>query len=98
MEGISLTVLLVPIIQPIAQQMGIDMVYLGVVLTFNTMLGLLTPPVGLSLYAVSMVSGVPLRKIIGEIWPFLISLFIVLILITYIPGIILFLPNLLFSR
>jgi len=60
-----------------------------------SMLGLLTPPVGMSLYAVASISGVSLGRLTEELWPYLLGIFVVLMLIAYIPPISLVIPNLL---
>ena len=85
--------IMIPILWPVAQQLGIDVVHFGLIFTFNTMLGLSTPPFGMLLFITSSTSGTPLKKIIKEImWPIVVML-IELILITFIPDIVLFLPR-----
>jgi TRAP-type C4-dicarboxylate transport system permease large subunit len=59
------------------------------------MLGLLTPPVGMSLYAVSSISGVPIGPLTREMWPYLLGIFLVLLIMTFFPNFSLWLPNLL---
>ena len=63
-------------------------------MTLNLMIGLLTPPVGMVLYAVSTIAQVPVIKLAWELVPFMIVLGVVLILITYMPGLVTWLPNL----
>jgi len=88
-------VIVAPILAPMAAQLGIDPIHLGVVVCFNLVLGLVTPPVGGVLFAVSGVSGLSLEKLSVAIWkPFWIALS-VLLLITYIPQLSTFLPRLL---
>ena len=85
--------IMIPILWPVAQQLGIDVVHFGLIFTFNTMLGLSTPPFGMLLFITSSTSGTPLKKIIKEImWPIIVML-IELILITFVPDIVLFLPK-----
>jgi len=95
METISIMLLTVPILLPIAIEIGMDPVQFGVMMTLNLMIGQLTPPVGILLYSVSGVSKVPVQKIIVELKTFLIALLVVLLLITFVPSLTLYLPNLL---
>jgi TRAP-type C4-dicarboxylate transport system permease large subunit len=69
-------------------------VHFGVVMTLNLMIGLLTPPVGMVLYAVSTIAEVPVVRLARELVPFMIVLGVVLILITYLPGLVTWLPGL----
>jgi tripartite ATP-independent transporter DctM subunit len=94
MEGIAIMLLTIPIFMPIIVQLGIDPVHFGVLMTLNLMLGLLTPPVGMVLYAMSSVARVPMMELARELVPFLISLFAVLALITVMPALVTWLPNL----
>jgi len=94
MEGIAIMLLTVPIFMPVLARFGIDPVHFGVVMTLNLMIGLLTPPVGMVLYAVSTIAKVPVVRLAWELVPFMIILCVVLILITYIPGLVTWLPNL----
>ena len=94
MEGIAIMLLTVPIFVPVLAKFGIDPVHFGVVMTLNLMIGLLTPPVGMVLYAVSTIAKVPVVRLAWELVPFMIILGVVLFLITYIPGLVTWLPNL----
>ena len=84
-----------PVLAPIAAQMGIDPVHLGIVVCFNLVLGLITPPVGAVLFAVTGMSGMKLDKLSKGIWPTFSIAIIVLLLITYIPALTTFLPKVL---
>ena len=84
----------IPITLPAVQAMGIDLVHFGVLIVVNMMIGLTTPPYGGLLFVTSAVSGTPLKGIIREILPMLLVLFAVLFLITYIPALVMTLPNL----
>lgn len=87
-----------PVIAPMAVKLGIDPVHMGLVVCFNLVLGLITPPVGGVLFAICGVSGISLEKLSRGIWvPFLIGV-AVLALITYIPSLSTFLPNLFMQR
>ena len=85
----------VPILVPIAQSFGVNLVHFGVIVTLNIMIGLCTPPFGMSLFVVSSVGKTDLKHIIMNIWPMLVTMILVLILITYVPALVTFLPNLL---
>ena len=86
-------VVFVPILLPIARSFGIDLVHFGLVVIFNMMIGLSTPPFGMLLFITSGVSGTPLKDVIKEImWP-LLTMLIVLVIITYVPEVVLFLPR-----
>ena len=94
MEGIAIMLLTVPIFMPVLAKFGIDPVHFGVVMTLNLMIGLLTPPVGMVLYAVSTIANVPVIRLAWELVPFMFILGVVLILITYIPNLVTWLPTL----
>jgi tripartite ATP-independent transporter DctM subunit len=88
-------VIVAPILAPMAAKLGIDPVHLGVVVCFNLVLGLITPPVGGVLFAICGISGLSLEKLSVAIWrPFWIAI-AVLLLITYVPQLSTFLPQLL---
>jgi tripartite ATP-independent transporter DctM subunit len=93
MEGIAVMLLTIPVFVPLITKVGIDPVHFGVVMTLNLMIGLLTPPVGMALYAVASVGQVPLWDLARELVPYMISILVVLILITYIPGLVTWIPN-----
>ncbi|HHF58671.1 MAG TPA: TRAP transporter large permease [Thermoplasmatales archaeon] len=94
METISIMLLVVPILIPIARQAGIDLLHLGVMMTLNLMIGQITPPVGVLLYSVASVSKLSLQDIITELWPYIIALLCVLFVTTYLPSFTLWLPKL----
>ncbi|MCX5826998.1 MAG: TRAP transporter large permease [Deltaproteobacteria bacterium] len=86
--------ILVPVIAPVAAKMGIDPVHFGVVVCFNLVLGLITPPVGAVLFSICSISGLSLERLSRGIWvPFLIAVG-VLMLVTFIPALSTFLPQL----
>ena len=86
-------VVFIPILLPIAQSFGIDLVHFGLVVIFNMMIGLSTPPFGMLLFVTSGVSGTPLKDIVKEIWGMLLMMLIVLFVLTYVPDTVLFLPR-----
>jgi tripartite ATP-independent transporter DctM subunit len=93
-EGNAIFVLTSPLFYPIIKQFGIDPIQFGVIMTLGIMLGNLTPPVGMCLFAVARVSKVTMGQLTKQVWPFLLGIFVVWILIAYIPEISTFLPNL----
>jgi C4-dicarboxylate transporter, DctM subunit len=93
MEGIAILLLTVPIFVPVLARFGIDPVHFGVVMTLNLMIGLLTPPVGMVLYAVSTIADVPVVRLARELAPFIAVLAGVLFLITYVPPLVTWLPS-----
>jgi tripartite ATP-independent transporter DctM subunit len=93
MEGIAIMLLTIPIFAPILPKLGIDPVHFGVVMTLNLMVGLLTPPVGMVLYAMSSVAKVSIVDLTRELIPFIVSIVTVLVLITFVPGVVTWLPQ-----
>ncbi len=84
-----------PIFWPIAQEMGMDPVHFGIMMVFNLCIGILTPPVGSALFIGCSVGKVSIDKVIVQLIPFFVVLFLTLMLVTYVPQLSLFLPNLL---
>jgi tripartite ATP-independent transporter DctM subunit len=95
LDTMILMLVVIPMILPAVKALGIDMVHFGVVIVLNMMIGLCTPPYGMLLFTVSGLTKTPLGLVIREVVPFLWVLITVLFLITYVPGIVLFLPRLL---
>ena len=93
LEGSTILLVIVPIFIPTAKALGIDMVHFGVVVVFNIMVGLITPPYGLLLFIVSNIARTPLRDIVRETLPFTFSMLAALALITYFPELVLWLPR-----
>ncbi|MGF1700270.1 TRAP transporter large permease [Photobacterium makurazakiensis] len=94
-ETLALLLILIPILLPITVQLGIDPVHFGVVVVLNMMLGILTPPMGVSLFVVSKVGNIPYETLARSVIVFLIPLIAVLLLIIFFPQLVLFLPNML---
>lgn len=95
MEGIPIKLIMVPILLPIIDSLGIDRVHFGIVMSYNLLLGMITPPVGIGLYVISKVGKVKFEEVVKGVLPFYIPLIIALILITFFPQISLWLPSLL---
>ncbi len=90
----TITVVFIPMVLPLINQLGIDLVHFGVVVVLNMMIGLSTPPMGMLLFIVSGISDTPLGKVIKETLPMVIVMIGVLLLITYVPDVVLFIPRL----
>ncbi len=96
LENGVILILVTPLLLPITNALGIDVVHFGVFLVLNLMIGVVTPPVGMSLYTVARISGLSVEKISGQLLPLLIPLVVVLLLTTYIPELSLWLGSVLF--
>lgn len=93
MEPSAIILILAPILFPIAVQLGIDPIHLGIVMVVNMEIGLITPPVGLNLFVTSAVTGMSVGQVIHAAMPWLLMLLGFLLVITYVPAISLALPN-----
>jgi tripartite ATP-independent transporter DctM subunit len=98
METTAILVILTPVLMDLITKVGIDPVHFGVVFTLNLMIGLLTPPVGMVLYVMVSLAGVSITEFTKECAIFMLALLVVLILITYVPGLVTFLPQLIMGR
>lgn len=94
LEATSIITIMVPLLLPIANAIGMNLVAFGIIVVLNAMIGLITPPVGLCLYISAGIAGLPMSKVIKPTLMFMIPLVIVLLLISIFPEIITFLPNL----
>lgn len=97
METVAAIIILVPVFLPIIGQLGIDPLHFGVVMCMNLIIGLLSPPVGVALFTTSIVTGVPLRSLIKPIWKWVGVCLLVLMICTYVPSLVTFLPNMFFK-
>jgi C4-dicarboxylate transporter DctM subunit len=93
----SALLILVPPLFPVAQAMGIDPVHLGMIVTLNISLGMITPPFGLDIFVASSTLNKPVLNIIKGVWPFVLVNILVLLVVTYVPQISLFIPQLIFG-
>ena len=93
MEPSAIILILAPILFPIAVQLGIDPIHLGIIMVVNMEIGLITPPVGLNLFVTSAVTGMPLTAVVKAAWPWLMLLLSFLMIITYVPAVSMALPN-----
>ncbi len=95
LDNVAAIALLTPILHPLIVSLGIDPMYFGVVMITNLAIGQVTPPVGMNLFVASNISKIPIEKIAREALPFIVVMIFDLMLITYIPQLITFLPDLL---
>lgn len=96
METIAAITILVPVFSPIIAKLGIDPIHFGLVMVLNLMIGLLTPPVGMVLFVLAKVSKLSFERTVVAIAPWMLPLFATLILITFVPEVVLWLPRLLY--
>jgi C4-dicarboxylate transporter, DctM subunit len=95
LEGTTILLIIVPVLLPTAQMLGVDPVHFGVVAVMNIMIGLITPPYGLLLFMMVKIAEVPLKDLVREVMPFLYVMIAALAVITLLPDLVLFLPRLL---
>ncbi|MBT8476910.1 MAG: TRAP transporter large permease [Rhodobacteraceae bacterium] len=93
LDATTIILVIVPLFIPTCNALGIDLVHFGVLVVVNSMIGLITPPYGILLFVINAVTGIALRDIIREVWPFLIVLIGALLVLILFPGIVLFLPR-----
>ncbi len=93
LEGTTILLVIVPVLIPTAQALGIDLVHFGVVVVVNIMLGLVTPPYGMLLFIMTRISGAPMKAIVGDVAPFLVGLVLALLIFTFVPETVLWLPR-----
>jgi len=98
MEPVPIILLTVPVFFPVLVKLGVDPIHLGVVMTLNIMIGMITPPVGLNLFVTSAIAKIPVMTVARSSFLFIVALLLVLVLITYVPGVVLWLPNLFFGK
>jgi C4-dicarboxylate transporter DctM subunit len=92
-DGVAMVLLTVPVVFPVAYALKIDPVHLGIILTLNVEMGVVTPPVGLNLFAVSGTSKIPLPSVLKGTIPFFLGDLTVLLLVIFFPGLATWLPD-----
>ena len=92
MEATSVVLIFAPIMFPIATALGIHPVHLGIIMTVNMEIGMITPPVGLNLFVTSGIAELPVTRVVHAALPWLIVLLAMLVLVTYVPWVSLALP------
>ncbi len=97
LDAFAIVMIFVPVLYPAAMKLGIDPIHLGIVVVVNMEMGLITPPIGIDLYVASGISGMPLYDVMRAAAPWILVVVAVLLLVTYVPSLSLFLPNLLYG-
>jgi len=93
-EGGAALIIIAPLLVPVAVGLGIDPIHFGMIMIVNIMIGGVTPPFGSMMFTTCSVTKVPVGAFMREIWPFIIALLVALLLVTYVPAVVMFLPNL----
>jgi C4-dicarboxylate transporter DctM subunit len=96
MEPTGIVLILAPILFPIATQLGIDPVHLGIIMVVNLEIGMITPPIGLNLFVTAGITRMSIMQVVRAALPWTLVLLLFLAIVTYVPVLALFLPNLLF--
>ncbi len=96
MEPTGIILILAPILFPIATQLGIDPVHLGIIMVVNLEIGMITPPIGLNLFVTAGITRMSIMQVVHAAVPWTLILLLFLAIVTYVPAMTLFLPNLLF--
>lgn len=94
MEPSGLLLIVAPVVFPIAMELGIDPIHLGIIMVVNMEIGMITPPIGLNLFVTSGITGMSLARVVKAAAPFVAVLFVFLILVTYVPWLSTWLPTL----
>ena len=95
LDATTIILVIVPLFIPACKALGIDLIHFGVLVVVNSMIGLITPPYGILLFVINAVTGIPIKEIISEIWPFFGVLILALLTMIFFPDLILWLPRLL---
>lgn len=95
LENVPAMIILIPIMLPLVDHFEIDRVHFGLIMVYGLLIGIVTPPVGVALFIVTRIADISFEAVCRAAAPFLVPLILVLIIITYAPGVVLFLPNLL---
>jgi TRAP-type C4-dicarboxylate transport system permease large subunit len=98
MDAVPAMLIFFPVLLPVAKGLGIDPIHFGVVVVLNLMIGLLTPPVGALLFLEAKIADISFESLVRSVAPYLVALLAVLALITYLPPLVTFVPNLVFGR
>ncbi|MEQ9331974.1 TRAP transporter large permease [Thalassobaculum sp.] len=93
MEPSGLLLIVAPVVFPIAVQLGVDPIHLGIIMVVNMEIGMITPPIGLNLFVTSGITGMSLVQVVRAAAPWVMILFLFLILVTYVPGLSTWLPT-----
>jgi TRAP-type transport system large permease protein len=94
LDASTIILVIIPLFLPTCKALGIDLVHFGVTAVVNCMIGLITPPYGVLLFVINAITGIPLKTIIGAIWPYIFVLVAALLIMLLVPDTVLFLPKL----
>ena len=97
LEGGAALMIITPLLLPVAKQLGVDVIHFGLVAIINIMIGGLTPPFGSMMFTTCGITKCTIGDFLKEVWPFILCLLAVLLLCTFVPGIVTFLPNLIYG-
>lgn len=95
LEGGALLIIVAPLLVPLMKTLNVDLIHFGLILIVNIMIGGITPPFGSMMFTTCAITGSTVGEFVKEIMPFILALLIVLVLVTYMPSLVMFLPNLL---
>lgn len=95
LEGGAALIILAPLLAPVAVALGIDPVHFGIIMIVNIMIGGITPPFGTLMFTTCSITKTSVADFVKEVWPFILALLAVLVVITYVPALVMFLPGLL---
>jgi C4-dicarboxylate transporter DctM subunit len=94
LESFSAVIVFLPILFPLAHSFGLDPVHFGIIATVNLAIGYITPPYGATLFVACGLSGQSVRAVTSRILPILLAMIAVLLLVTYVPQVVMWIPNL----
>ncbi|MFZ5781936.1 MAG: TRAP transporter large permease [Pseudomonadota bacterium] len=93
MDQAAILILTVPVVLPVIKALGFDPIWFGVIVVVTAELGMVTPPVGLNVFVVSKTTGMPLGTVFHGVWPHVVAHILVLVLLTAVPGLVMWLPS-----
>lgn len=96
LDAVPVMLIFFPVLLPVATQLGINPTHFGVIVVLNLMIGLLTPPIGALLFLEAKIADIPFETLVRHVWPYTLSLILVLLLCTFIPELVMYIPNLVF--
>lgn len=97
LEGAAALIILTPILLPAVVEVGISPIQFGIIMSLNLVIGFITPPIGICLFVMCSVAKVSMEELIRAVWPMLLAMIGVLLLVTYVPHLTMFLPNLFYK-
>ena len=97
LEGGAALMITTPLLLPVAEKLGVNTIHFGLVMIVNIMIGGITPPFGSMMFTTCGITRCPISEFLKEVWPFIVCLLVVLLLITFCPPIITFVPNLIYG-